>query len=173
MGCYQARAILYRYTVILEQEPDGGYVATVPALPGCVSQGDTGDAVMKNIREAAMEAPTHSETIQRVLAIPNHRQPRALVGFLTRPEIEALLAAPNRTKWLGRRDQAFPITAVQTGLRLSEMTMLRQEDVALDAGARVCCRGKERKEEVEPGSRPCGMSGVRSETRRCNHTWYK
>jgi predicted RNase H-like HicB family nuclease len=42
-----------RYTVILEQEPDGGYVASVPALPGCVSQGDTRDEVMKNIREAA------------------------------------------------------------------------------------------------------------------------
>ena len=42
-----------RYTVILEQEPDGGYVATVPALLGCVSQGDTRDEVLKNIREAA------------------------------------------------------------------------------------------------------------------------
>ena len=42
-----------RYTVILEQEADGGYVATVPALPGCVSQGDTHDEVMRNIREAA------------------------------------------------------------------------------------------------------------------------
>jgi predicted RNase H-like HicB family nuclease len=42
-----------RYTVILEQEADGGYVATVPALPGCVSQGDTRDEVMRNIREAA------------------------------------------------------------------------------------------------------------------------
>lgn len=42
-----------RYTVILEQESDGGYVATVPALPGCVSQGDTRDEVMKYIREAA------------------------------------------------------------------------------------------------------------------------
>ncbi len=41
------------YTVILEREADGGYVATVPALPGCVSQGDTRDDVMKNICEAA------------------------------------------------------------------------------------------------------------------------
>jgi predicted RNase H-like HicB family nuclease len=41
------------YTVILEQESDGGYVATVPALPGCVSQGDTRAEVMRNIREAA------------------------------------------------------------------------------------------------------------------------
>ena len=42
-----------RYTVILEQEPDGGYVATVPALPGCVSQGDTREEALSNIREAA------------------------------------------------------------------------------------------------------------------------
>jgi predicted RNase H-like HicB family nuclease len=42
-----------RYTIILEQEADGGYVAIVPALPGCVSQGDSRDEVMRNIREAA------------------------------------------------------------------------------------------------------------------------
>ncbi len=42
-----------QYTVILEREPDGGYVATVPALPGCVSQGDTRDELLRNIREAA------------------------------------------------------------------------------------------------------------------------
>jgi predicted RNase H-like HicB family nuclease len=40
------------YTVILEQEPDNGFVALVPALPGCVSQGDTREQVMTNIREA-------------------------------------------------------------------------------------------------------------------------
>lgn len=42
-----------RFTVVLEQEPDGGYVAKVPALPGCVSQGDTREEVLSNIREAA------------------------------------------------------------------------------------------------------------------------
>jgi predicted RNase H-like HicB family nuclease len=41
-----------RYTVVLEQEPDGGYVASVPALPGCVSQGDTRAEALSNIREA-------------------------------------------------------------------------------------------------------------------------
>ena len=76
------------------------------------------------------------------------------MGFLTRPEIEALLAAPNRTKWLGRRDHAFLITAVQTGLRLSEMTALRHEDVSLGAGAHVRCRGKGRKERCTPLAKP-------------------
>src|SRR6266849_5245268 len=91
-------------------------------------------AIRSFFRYASLAAPAHSGIIQRVLAIPNQRQRRALVGFLTRPEIEALLAAPNKTTWLGRRDHAFLLTAVQTGLRLSEMTSLRQEDVALSAG---------------------------------------
>jgi integrase/recombinase XerD len=59
-------------------------------------------AVRSFFRFAAMEAPAHAGIIQRVLAIPNQRQPRALVGFLTRPEIDALLAAPDQKTWLGR-----------------------------------------------------------------------
>ena len=105
-------------------------------------------------RYASLEAPAHSRIIQQVLAIPNQRQRRALVGFLTRPEIEALLVAPDRTTWLGRRDHAFLITAVQTGLRLSEMTGLRHEDVSLGAGPHVHCRGKGRKERCTPLAKP-------------------
>ena len=41
-----------QYTVVLEQEEDGGYVVSVPALPGCVSQGDTRGEAIANIREA-------------------------------------------------------------------------------------------------------------------------
>jgi integrase/recombinase XerD len=111
-------------------------------------------AIRSFFRYAALEAPAQSGVIQRVLAIPNQRQPRALVGFLTRPEIEALLAAPDRTRWLGRRDHAFLITAVQTGLRLSEMTALRHEDVSLGTGAHVRCRGKGRKERCTPLAKP-------------------
>ena len=111
-------------------------------------------AIRSFFRYAALEAPAQSGMIQRVLAIPNQRQPRALVGFLTRPEIEALLAAPDRTQWLGRRDHAFLLTAVQTGLRLSEMTALRHEDVSLGAGAHVRCKGKGRKERCTPLARP-------------------
>ena len=111
-------------------------------------------AIRSFFRHASVEAPAQSGVIQRVLAIPNQRQPRALVGFLTRPEIEALLAAPNRTTWLGRRDHAFLLTAVQTGLRLSEMTSLRHEDVSLGAGAHVHCRGKGRKERCTPLAKP-------------------
>jgi integrase/recombinase XerD len=77
-----------------------------------------------------------------------------LVDFLTRPEIDALLAAPNRTIWLGRRDHAFLLTAVQTGLRLSEMTALRHEDISLGTGAHVHCHGKGRKERCTPLTKP-------------------
>ena len=77
-----------------------------------------------------------------------------MVGFLTRSEIEALLAAPDRSQWLGRRDHAFLLTAVQTGLRLSEMTALRHEDVALGAGAHIRCQGKGRKERCTPLAKP-------------------
>ena len=115
-------------------------------------------AIRSFFRYASLEAPAHSGIIQRVLAIPNQRQPRALVGFLTRPEIEALLAAPNRTTWLGRRDHAFLITAVQTGLRLSEMTALRHEDVSLGAGAHVHCRGKAERNAVRPWPSPRSRS---------------
>jgi site-specific recombinase XerD len=101
-------------------------------------------------RYAAMEAPQHSGLVQRVLAIPSKRQDRRLVGFLSRAEIDALLTAPNRNSWLGRRDYALLLLAVQTGLRLSEITALRQQDVVLGRGAHVRCEGKGRKERCTP-----------------------
>jgi len=66
----------------------------------------------------AYELPEHSAQIQRVLAIPSKRFTRTLVSFLTRPEVDALLAAPDRSTWSGRRDHAFILTAAQTGFRL-------------------------------------------------------
>ena len=107
-------------------------------------------AIRSFFRYAALEAPQHAGVIQRVLAIPNKRQARPLVGFLIRPEIEAVLAAPTRDTWLGRRDHALLLMAVQTGLRLSEVTSLRQQDISLGAGAHVRCQGKGRKERCTP-----------------------
>lgn len=111
-------------------------------------------AIRSFFRYAALEAPQHAGLIQRVLAIPNKRQTRRLVDFLTRPEIEALLSVVNRNTWLGRRDHAILLTTVQTGLRLSEITSLRQQDVLLGAGAHVHCRGKGRKERCTPLAKP-------------------
>jgi site-specific recombinase XerD len=83
-------------------------------------------AIHSFFRFAAFEAPAHSAQIQRVLAIPSKRYTRTLVPFLTRAEVDALLLAPDRHTWSGRRDHAFMLVAVQTGLRLSEMTGLKR-----------------------------------------------
>jgi site-specific recombinase XerD len=73
-----------------------------------------------------------------------------LVQFLTRAEVDALLAAPDQRTWSGRRDHAFILLAVQTGLRLSEMTGLKHQDIILGAGAHVRLIGKGRKERCTP-----------------------
>ena len=104
-------------------------------------------------RFAAFEAPAHSAQIQRVLAIPSKRFTRTLVQFLTRPEVDALLAGPDQRTWSGRRDHAFILLAVQTGLRLSEMSGLQRQDMILGTGAHVRVIGKGRKERCTPLAR--------------------
>jgi site-specific recombinase XerD len=111
-------------------------------------------AIHSFFRYAAFELPTHSAQIQRVLAIPTKRFTRTLVRFLTRPEVDALLAAPDRSTWFGRRDHAFILMAVQTGLRLSEITGAKREDLVLGAGAHVRVIGKGRKERCTPLAKP-------------------
>jgi len=92
-------------------------------------------AIRSFFRYAAYEEPAQAALIQRVLAIPNKRYEKKLVGFLTRPEIAALLNAPDLGSWAGRRDRALLLLAVQTGLRVSEITSLRREDLVLGTGA--------------------------------------
>lgn len=111
-------------------------------------------AIHSFFRYLAFELPTHAAQIQRVLAIPSKRFTRRLVRFLTRPEVDALLAASDRHTWFGRRDHAFILMAVQTGLRLSEITGVRREDLALEAGAHVRVIGKGRKERCTPLAKP-------------------
>src|SRR6266568_4789503 len=111
-------------------------------------------AIHSFFRYAAFEVPQHSAQIQRVLAIPSKRFTRALVRFLTRPEVDALLAAPDRHTWFGRRDHAFILMAVQTGLRVSEITGAKREDLVLGSGAHVRVIGKGRKERCTPLSKP-------------------
>ena len=107
-------------------------------------------AIHSFFRYTAFEAPAHSAQIQRVLAIPSKRFTRTLVEFLTRSEIDALLAAPDQSVWAGRRDHTFILVAVQTGLRLSEMTGLKRADLVLGTGAHVRVVGKGRKERCTP-----------------------
>jgi integrase/recombinase XerD len=99
---------------------------------------------------AALREPAHAALIARVLAIPPKRSEKALITFLTPGETQALLATPDRTTRTGRRDHALLLVAVQTGLRVSEITALRCGDVVLGHGAHLRCHGKGRKERVTP-----------------------
>lgn len=107
-------------------------------------------AIRSLFRYAALKHPEHAATIQRVLAVPPKRFDRALVTFLTEPEITALLAAPDRGTWTGRRDHALLLLAAQTGLRASELIGLTCADIHLDRGAHVECLGKGRKQRITP-----------------------
>ena len=84
------------------------------------------------------------------VAIPCKRCERKPIDFLTRDEMEVLLAIPDRNTWIGQRDHVLLLLALQTGLRVSELVGLRFEDVALDGGAHVRCLGKGRKERCTP-----------------------
>jgi len=119
-------------------------------------------AIRSFFRYAAFQEPQHSALIQRVLAIPNKRYQQGLIEFLTRPEIDAILAAPNQHTRLGRRDRTLLLVAVQTGLRVSELIGLRFQDVTLGSGAYIRCRGKGRKERCTP---------LRKEAVACLRRW--
>lgn len=107
-------------------------------------------AIRSFFRYAALEAPGQSAQIQRVLAIPSKKFTRRVISFLTREEVKALLAAPDSRTWAGRRDHALLLLAVQTGLRLAEITSLLPNDLVLTNGAHVRVIGKGRKERCVP-----------------------
>jgi site-specific recombinase XerD len=101
-------------------------------------------------RYVSLCEPAFALHCQRVLAIPAKRYVRAPVEFLTEEETAALIVAPNPETWIGRRDKALLLVALQTGLRNSEITSLRQKDVELGTGAHVRCLGKGRKMRCTP-----------------------
>lgn len=101
----------------------------------------------------APQEPAHAAVIQRVLAIPQKRCDRRVVNCLTSPEVTALLAVPDQTQWMGRRDHLLLLLAVETGLRVSELVHLRVSDVVLAASSYLRCHGKGRKERLTPLSR--------------------
>ena len=98
----------------------------------------------------AVSEPALALHCQRVLAIPSKRYERSPVEFVTEDESHALAAAPDPTTWIGRRDRTLLVLAVQTGLRNSEITSLRRQDVELGTGAHVRCVGKGRKMRCTP-----------------------
>jgi integrase/recombinase XerD len=102
-------------------------------------------AIHSFFRYVALHSPEHSALAQRVLAMPSKRYVRRPVAFLNDAEVAALLAAPDLSRWSGRRDRALLLLAVQTGLRATELLSLRCEDIVLGPAAYVQCQGKGRK----------------------------
>jgi integrase/recombinase XerD len=107
-------------------------------------------AIHSLFRFAALTHPQDAVVIARVLAIPPKRFDHTLVSYLTEPETDALLAAPDQATWTGRRDHALLMVAAQTGLRVSELTSLTRADAHLGTGAHVSTVGKGRKQRITP-----------------------
>ncbi len=111
---------------------------------------------------ASLRHPEHAATIQQVLAIPAKRFDKPMITFLTADQIDALVAAPDLTRWEGRRDRAMLLTAIQTGLRVAELIGLNCTDVTFGTGAAVSCIGKGRRHRAVPLTAPtkqCCVSG--------------
>jgi integrase/recombinase XerD len=107
-------------------------------------------AIRTFYRYCMLRHPEHAATIERVLQIGPKRHESALVTYLTEPELDALIDAPDRSSWTGRRDHAIIILLAQTGLRASELTGLRCGDIHLGTGAHATTTGKGRKQRITP-----------------------
>lgn len=121
-------------------------------------------AIRSFFRYVAMSEPAWLLHCQRILAIPGKRYVKRAVTFLDANEIAALLAAPDRSTWVGRRDHVILLVALQTGLRASELVGLRCKDAVLGTGAHIRCIGKGRKERCTP---------LRRDTAKVLETWLK
>jgi integrase/recombinase XerD len=121
-------------------------------------------AIRTFFRFVSLRDPTSLGMITRIMAIPNKRCEKKLVGFLSRDEVKALIAAPDSKTWSGRRDHAFLLTLYNTGGRISEIIGLRRRQVSLDAGANIQLFGKGRKERVVP---------LWDETARVLRAWFR
>jgi site-specific recombinase XerD len=107
-------------------------------------------AIRSFLHFAALKEPTALPVVQRVLAIPMKRFHRPLIGFLSRAEMQAIIDAPDATRWCGERDRTMFATLYNTGARISELTGLHVADVVLGASASVRLHGKGRKERSVP-----------------------
>lgn len=107
-------------------------------------------AIRSFFRYVAMNEPSYLLHCQRILAMPGKRYVRRVVDFLDGPQMEALLAAPDLSTWIGRRDHTMLLVALRTGLRVSEIVNLRWQNIIFGTGAHVSCEGKGRKQRCTP-----------------------
>lgn len=107
-------------------------------------------AVHSLYRYSALRHPEHAATIARVIEIPTKRHQRTMISYLERHEIDALLGAPDRTTWLGRRDHAMLLTAIQTGVRVSDIPRPPDGAAKMVGAPRRRCGARHRKPPVGP-----------------------
>ena len=107
-------------------------------------------AIHSFMRYASVRDPASLPIAGRVLAIPAKRFDRPVLGYLSREQIAAILAAPDRRTWSGQRDAVMLATTYNTGARVSEITALRVSDLLLDRQTAVHLHGKGRKQRVIP-----------------------
>jgi site-specific recombinase XerD len=108
------------------------------------------NAIRSFMRYAASRDPSALTIVQRILAIPNKRFDRPVLGFLSRDEMEAIINAPDRSTWTGLRDSLLFATLYNSGARVSELIGLRVADILLDRQSSLLLHGKGRKERVIP-----------------------
>jgi len=121
-------------------------------------------AIRSFFRLVALRDPASVGLATRVLAIPRKRVDKKVVGYLTRPEIDALLGAPDRSQWSGQRDHALLLTFYNSGARVSELRTLQQTQVTFGAGTFLNLNGKGRKQRVIP---------LWSKTARVLQAWFR
>jgi len=138
--------------VDIDPELVGAFLADIESTRGnrARSRNARLSAIRSFFKYVAINEPQLLHHCQRILAMPSKRHEKRTIDYLTRPEIEALIAAPDLTTWHGRRDRALLVLALQTGLRVSELINLAGCDIVIGPGAHVRCFGKGRKERATP-----------------------
>jgi integrase/recombinase XerD len=136
----------------VDAELVGTFLANIESTRGngARSRNTRLSAIRSFFKYVAVNEPELLHHCQRVLAMPAKRHEKRIIDYLTREEIEAVIAAPDLSTWHGRRDRALLVLTLQTGLRVSEAISLSCGDIILGAGAHVRCMGKGRKERATP-----------------------
>jgi integrase/recombinase XerD len=107
-------------------------------------------AIRSFLKYAAHQDLTALATIERCLSIPQKRCDKPVLGFLSRPEMETIIAAPDCRSWAGQRDRAMFTLLYNTGARVSEIINLRIGDLVLDVSPVAHLLGKGRKRRSTP-----------------------